>query len=258
MRDRRRDRGAAQGALHARSRAGASSRAMTRPIADFLVYRPEPKARRWSIFRTQAASASSARRRARKSSSARSRGRRAQGRRRSRSARSRSSSSVIGLFGGAFDPPHNGHVALARARDGGVRARPTRVVIVAADPGHKAVETPAPVRLELARAAFPDETVVLDDARPDDRDAARRIRSGRRPCSCSAPTSSPGSSAGRSPRRCCASSARRRDAAGLPAREPRRRARAARASRARLVLRARAACRSPPASSASASTAATT
>ena len=38
-----------------------------------------------------------------------------------------------------------------------------RVVIVTADPGHKAVETPAPVRLELARAAFPGETVVLDD-----------------------------------------------------------------------------------------------
>jgi nicotinate-nucleotide adenylyltransferase len=68
---------------------------------------------------------------------------------------------VIGLFGGAFDPPHNGHVALLRAgRDdlGLDRA----VVIVAEAPGHKVVETPAEARLELARAAFPGEQVVLD------------------------------------------------------------------------------------------------
>jgi nicotinate-nucleotide adenylyltransferase len=69
---------------------------------------------------------------------------------------------VIGLFGGAFDPPHNGHVALL-ARAGEELALTEALVIVTADPGHKAVETPAPVRLELARAAFPDETVVLDD-----------------------------------------------------------------------------------------------
>ena len=67
----------------------------------------------------------------------------------------------VGLFGGAFDPPHRGHVELAR------RARETLeldrlVVLVAADPGHKRVETPAEVRLELARAAFPDAEVVLD------------------------------------------------------------------------------------------------
>ena len=34
---------------------------------------------------------------------------------------------------------------------------------MAADPGHKAVVTPAEARLELARAAFPGERVVLDD-----------------------------------------------------------------------------------------------
>jgi nicotinate-nucleotide adenylyltransferase len=69
---------------------------------------------------------------------------------------------TLGLFGGAFDPPHRGHVELAR------RAKQELglgrlVVLVAADPGHKHVETPAEVRLRLAQAAFPDDEVVLDD-----------------------------------------------------------------------------------------------
>lgn len=69
---------------------------------------------------------------------------------------------TVGLFGGSFDPPHRGHVELAR------RAKEELglgklVVLVAADPGHKRVQTPADVRLRLARAAFPDEEVVLDE-----------------------------------------------------------------------------------------------
>jgi nicotinate-nucleotide adenylyltransferase len=69
---------------------------------------------------------------------------------------------MVGLFGGAFDPPHRGHVELAR------RAREELglerlLVVVAARPGHKAVVTPAGVRLRLAQAAFPDDEVVLDD-----------------------------------------------------------------------------------------------
>jgi nicotinate-nucleotide adenylyltransferase len=69
---------------------------------------------------------------------------------------------VIGLFGGAFDPPHNGHGALLRtARE--ALGLDGAVVVVAARPGHKPVETPAPVRLALTRAAFPGETVVLDE-----------------------------------------------------------------------------------------------
>jgi nicotinate-nucleotide adenylyltransferase len=69
---------------------------------------------------------------------------------------------VIGLFGGAFDPPHNGHVALVRAAKAELGLDRV-LVLVASDPGHKTVETPAAIRVELARAAFPDEEIVLDE-----------------------------------------------------------------------------------------------
>jgi nicotinate-nucleotide adenylyltransferase len=69
---------------------------------------------------------------------------------------------VIGVFGGAFDPPHRGHVELARrAKEELGLAR--LLVLVEARPGHKEVATPADVRLRLARAAFPDDDVVLDE-----------------------------------------------------------------------------------------------
>jgi nicotinate-nucleotide adenylyltransferase len=69
---------------------------------------------------------------------------------------------VIGVFGGVFDPPHNGHVSLVRtARDALGLERV--LVLVAADPAHKPVKTPAPVRLALAHAAFPHDEVVLDE-----------------------------------------------------------------------------------------------
>jgi nicotinate-nucleotide adenylyltransferase len=67
----------------------------------------------------------------------------------------------LGLFGGAFDPPHRGHVDLlrqAREQLGLDRV----IVLVVADPGHKQVDTPGDVRLRLAQAAFPDDEVVLD------------------------------------------------------------------------------------------------
>jgi nicotinate-nucleotide adenylyltransferase len=67
----------------------------------------------------------------------------------------------LGLFGGAFDPPHRGHVQLARCAEGEL-GLDRLVVLVAADPGHKAVGTPAALRLEMARAAFPADEVVLD------------------------------------------------------------------------------------------------
>ena len=69
---------------------------------------------------------------------------------------------MIGVFGGSFDPPHNGHVELARTAKS-VFGVERLVVLVAAAPGHKDVETPAPLRLEMARAAFPDEDLVVDE-----------------------------------------------------------------------------------------------
>jgi nicotinate-nucleotide adenylyltransferase len=68
---------------------------------------------------------------------------------------------VIGLFGGAFDPPHRGHVELVRSAKEQL-GLDRLIVLVSADPGHKRVSTPAELRLRLARAAFPDDEVVLD------------------------------------------------------------------------------------------------
>jgi nicotinate-nucleotide adenylyltransferase len=68
----------------------------------------------------------------------------------------------LGLFGGAFDPPHVGHVALVSAAKQALGLERV-IVVVVADPGHKRVETPPEVRLRLARAAFPDDEVVLDE-----------------------------------------------------------------------------------------------
>jgi nicotinate-nucleotide adenylyltransferase len=66
----------------------------------------------------------------------------------------------VALYGGAFDPPHNGHVAVAQAAK--ERFGLPLMVLVSEAPGHKKVHLPADARLELARAAFPDDTVRLD------------------------------------------------------------------------------------------------
>ncbi len=65
------------------------------------------------------------------------------------------------LYGGAFDPPHLGHVAVAdaaRERFGVERL----VVLVSERPGHRAVHASAEDRLALAVAAFPADDVRLD------------------------------------------------------------------------------------------------
>ena len=67
----------------------------------------------------------------------------------------------VGLYGGTFDPPHNGHVAVAHAAKEHF-GLPRLVVLVAATPVHKDVHSDAETRLELARAAFPDDDVRLD------------------------------------------------------------------------------------------------
>ena len=67
---------------------------------------------------------------------------------------------MTALLGGTFNPPHNGHVALARAAE--AQFGDEVVVVVAARPGHKEVAVDAETRLELARAAFPEHEVELD------------------------------------------------------------------------------------------------
>lgn len=65
------------------------------------------------------------------------------------------------LYGGAFDPPHLGHVAVAdaaRERFGAGRL----VVLVSERPAHRDVRASAEDRLALARAAFPRDDVRLD------------------------------------------------------------------------------------------------
>ncbi len=57
------------------------------------------------------------------------------------------------MYGGIFDPPHDGHVALAREAIEHFRLDRLLVRVVA-DPGHKEVETAPQIRLTLAELAF--------------------------------------------------------------------------------------------------------
>jgi len=68
---------------------------------------------------------------------------------------------VTGLLGGTFNPPHNGHVALARVAVAHFGLAEL-VVLVAVRPGHKEVQLDAETRFRLAQAAFPEYEVELD------------------------------------------------------------------------------------------------
>jgi nicotinate-nucleotide adenylyltransferase len=60
---------------------------------------------------------------------------------------------VIGILGGTFDPPHNGHVALAEAALQELDLDEL-VVLLVANPGHRPCVEDAETRLALAQAAF--------------------------------------------------------------------------------------------------------
>ena len=68
---------------------------------------------------------------------------------------------MTGILGGTFDPPHNGHVALAKAAFEQLPIEEL-TVLVAEHPGHRGVVADPEARLRLAEAAFPGMDVQLD------------------------------------------------------------------------------------------------
>ncbi len=84
---------------------------------------------------------------------------------------------MIGLLGGRFDPPHNGHVALARSA---VEQLPIdRLIVMVADrPGHRAALASADDRFRMAEAAFAGLGEVVLDPHPYTVDAVRGGRFG--------------------------------------------------------------------------------
>ena len=68
---------------------------------------------------------------------------------------------MIGILGGTFDPPHNGHVALAQAARENLPIDELDI-LVEESPGHRGVVADPEARLRMARLAFPGEEVRLD------------------------------------------------------------------------------------------------
>ena len=74
---------------------------------------------------------------------------------------------MTGLFGGAFDPPHNGHVALVETALEHFRLE-RLLALVVVDPGHRDVVLDFPTRFALAELAFgglPRTEVVPEEHR---------------------------------------------------------------------------------------------
>jgi len=65
------------------------------------------------------------------------------------------------LYGGAFDPPHLGHVSVADAARERFEVE-RLLVLVSESPGHRAVHASAEDRLALAAVAFPQDEIRLD------------------------------------------------------------------------------------------------
>ena len=130
-------------------------------LADFLVYRPQPRGRRFRIFRTdtgyRVVGPPAGGRGAGGGAEGRGREERRRGRDRGRARRAR----MKGILGGTFDPPHNGHVALAEAARTQLPIEELEIW-VEEHPGHRGVVADPEARLKMAQAAFPGLTVRLD------------------------------------------------------------------------------------------------
>lgn len=62
---------------------------------------------------------------------------------------------MTGLFGGAFNPPHLGHLELARRALEEFDLDELQI-LVSSDPGHKSVDCPVDERVALAKLTFAD------------------------------------------------------------------------------------------------------
>jgi nicotinate-nucleotide adenylyltransferase len=86
---------------------------------------------------------------------------------------------LIGILGGTFDPPHNGHLALADAAVSELGIDEL-VVMLVARPAHRGCAEDADAREELVRAAFGDlpRARIVRDENPYTVDAVRNSRFG--------------------------------------------------------------------------------